>query len=339
MKRPAFQFYPADWRKDVELQSCSMAAQGLWINAMCVAHECEPYGHLTVNGKAMTAAQLGRQVGLSAKECEGLLRELIDAGVARKTEEGAIFSKRMAEDERVRNARAAGGKEGAEHGVRGAEHGIKGGRPKKDKGGFKTPLPNEKEPPPSSSSSSSGNSEANASGGKPPAELAKAELWRAAVSLLQSQGMPEPQARSLFGKLSKDYPDGEIVLHAVQSAVTEQPLMAARSVRPAPPETRTAPGSQTAAWGNNRAHPVPPCAAASLRWSGSGSRPRLRHIVQAKFDHLDHRLKLADRQRRRVLGNLAVRHLGFQRGNPLRQKRAGASVAPHPLKSLGHQLR
>lgn len=62
MKRPAFQFYPADWRKDVELQSCSMAAQGLWINAMCIAHECEPYGHLTINNKAMTPAQLGRQV-------------------------------------------------------------------------------------------------------------------------------------------------------------------------------------------------------------------------------------------------------------------------------------
>ena len=84
MKRPAFQFYPADWRKDVELQSCSMAAQGLWINVMCLAHECEPYGHLTINGKAMTPAQLGRQVGLSARECETLLDELIDAGVARK---------------------------------------------------------------------------------------------------------------------------------------------------------------------------------------------------------------------------------------------------------------
>ena len=52
-------------RKDVELQSCSMAAQGLWINAMCLAHECEPYGHLTVNGKGMTVPQLARQVGLA----------------------------------------------------------------------------------------------------------------------------------------------------------------------------------------------------------------------------------------------------------------------------------
>lgn len=112
MKRPAFQFYPADWRKDVELQSCSMAAQGLWINAMCLAHECEPYGHLTINGKAMTPGQLGRQVGLSPKESEALLAELLDAGVARKTDEGVIYSSRMVRDERLRNVRADAGRLG-----------------------------------------------------------------------------------------------------------------------------------------------------------------------------------------------------------------------------------
>lgn len=112
MKRPAFQFYPADWRKDVELQSCSMAAQGLWINAMCVAHECEPYGHLAVNGKAMNAAQIGRQVGLNARETQALLNELLEAGAARMTPEGMIFSKRMVADERLRNVRADAGRLG-----------------------------------------------------------------------------------------------------------------------------------------------------------------------------------------------------------------------------------
>ena len=155
MKRPAFQFYPADWRKDVELQSCSMAAQGLWINVMCVAHECEPYGYLTVNGKAMNAAQLGRQVGLSARESEVLLAELLDAGVAKRTVDSIIYSKRMVADEDLRNRRADGGKGGSEHGVRGGESGVKGGRPRKPKGGLITPLSGSEKPPPSSSSSSS----------------------------------------------------------------------------------------------------------------------------------------------------------------------------------------
>lgn len=134
MKRPAFQFYPADWRKDAELQSCSIAAQGLWINALCIAHECDPYGHLTVNSKPMTPAQLGRLCGLAAKECDGLLAELLDAGVASKTAEGAIFSRRMVRDEEVRAARAAGGEGGAQHGAKGAAHGAKGGRPPQARG-------------------------------------------------------------------------------------------------------------------------------------------------------------------------------------------------------------
>lgn len=66
-------------------------------------------------------------------------------------------------------------------------------------------------------------SEANASGGKPPSEKSKTELWHAAVSLLSGQGMPEAQARSFVGKLAKDYPDGDIVLEAVRATVAEQP--------------------------------------------------------------------------------------------------------------------
>lgn len=153
MRRPAFQFYPADWRKDMALQSCSVAARGLWIDMMCIAHECDPYGHLTVNGKPMTAAQIGRHTGLSEREAAKLIAELEAAGVTSRTQEGALFSRRMVRDEDVRSRRADGGKAGSEHGIKGAEHGIKGGRPATGRGVLKPPS----EPPPSSSSSSSEN--------------------------------------------------------------------------------------------------------------------------------------------------------------------------------------
>jgi len=163
MKRPSFQFYPADWRKDAALQSCSLEAQGLWINIMCIAHECDPYGYLVVNGRPMNPAQIGRLVGVSQKDASALITELQDAGVLSIAEDGAIFSRRMVRDEAVRNARAAGGKDGAEHGKKGAEFGKKGGRPKKETGDKNPPFPSEEtgdkkpplEPPPSSSSSSS----------------------------------------------------------------------------------------------------------------------------------------------------------------------------------------
>lgn len=151
MRRPAFQFYPADWRKDAELQSCSVTARGLWHEAMCIMHECEPYGELRVNGNPMTLPQLARLVGMTLAECKRAMDELDEAGVPSRRDDGAIYSRRMVRDEEVRNARAVGGAAGAEHGSKGAEHGHKGGRPRTATGDKKPPL----YPPPSSSTSSS----------------------------------------------------------------------------------------------------------------------------------------------------------------------------------------
>jgi hypothetical protein len=135
-----------------------VAARGLWVELMCVMHDCEPYGHLVVGGKAMQPAQLARLVGVSEKECKALLAELEDAGVCSRTDSGVLYSRRMVRDEELRRVRAEGGRAGAEHGAKGASHGSKGGRPRKPKGGFEggseTPLDPDIEPPPSSSSSS-----------------------------------------------------------------------------------------------------------------------------------------------------------------------------------------
>lgn len=196
MKRPSFQFYPADWRRDAALQSCSVSARGLWIELMCVMHDCEPYGVLAVNGRAMSPAQLARLVGEQEKVIVRLLAELEDAGVCSRDEEGRLFSRRMVKDEGVREARAAGGHAGAEHGHKGGEHGKKGGRPRKAEAGssgeektplkptLKTTLATIEEPPPSSSSSSSsspsGNEEAKASlspSAKSPAGSALPKNW------------------------------------------------------------------------------------------------------------------------------------------------------------------
>jgi len=45
-RRPAFQFYPADWRKDPQLQMCNMATQGTWINIICCMWEAPEEGKL-----------------------------------------------------------------------------------------------------------------------------------------------------------------------------------------------------------------------------------------------------------------------------------------------------
>lgn len=57
---------------------------------------------------------------------------------------------------------------------------------------------------------------------KSPEEMAKAELWRAAVSVLEQGGCPASQARTFMGKLVKDYGQ-DVVRDAVAAAVAAQP--------------------------------------------------------------------------------------------------------------------
>lgn len=112
MKRPAFQFYPADYRKDPALSSCSLAARGLWVELMCVMHESDRYGVLQVNGRPMDNKQIARMVGESPSVVTRLLAELEAAGVPSRTEDGAIYSRRMVKDERIREVRAEAGRLG-----------------------------------------------------------------------------------------------------------------------------------------------------------------------------------------------------------------------------------
>lgn len=112
MKRPAFQFYPADWRKDPALSTCSLAARGLWVELMCVMHEAEIYGVLSINGTPMTIQQIARTVGESTSVVAKLIKELSDAGVFSTNESGCIFSRRMVRDEQLRNVRADAGRLG-----------------------------------------------------------------------------------------------------------------------------------------------------------------------------------------------------------------------------------
>jgi hypothetical protein len=161
-KRPAFQFYPSDWRNDPGLRLCSCGARGLWADMLCLMHEGDPYGHLTVLGRPIEPQSLARLVGESLGSVKKWLKELADNEVFSKTPEGVIYSRRMVRDEDLRERRAAGGPSGAAHGKKGAEFGSKGGRPKAEKtphdgngrGDTKPPL----KPPPSSSSSSSSSS-------------------------------------------------------------------------------------------------------------------------------------------------------------------------------------
>jgi len=127
MKRPAFQFYPADWRNNSNLRRCSWAARGAWIDLMCLMHDADGYGVLRWEMK-----EIAQSIGCPLS----LLKELRDKGVLKGCDTGVCepfvytprsgrkdgepvtlipgqsgpiwYSSRMVKDEYVRNIRGSG---------------------------------------------------------------------------------------------------------------------------------------------------------------------------------------------------------------------------------------
>jgi hypothetical protein len=108
---------------------------------ICFMHDGDPYGYLKVNHKVILPPNLARMVGATLQETEGWLMELEEVGAFSRDEHGCIFSRRMVNDELLRNKRAAGGK--------------LGGNPALKVGGRLSTKVNRKPTPSSSSSTSS----------------------------------------------------------------------------------------------------------------------------------------------------------------------------------------
>jgi hypothetical protein len=100
---PWMKFYPADWRADQALRVCSLAARGLWMEMLCVMHNAEQYGHLLLNGRPVTDAQLAMLAGTTPDQIPVLLGELEAAAVFSRTQKGVIYSRRMTRDHKWSN--------------------------------------------------------------------------------------------------------------------------------------------------------------------------------------------------------------------------------------------
>lgn len=111
-KYPAFQFYPGDWLKDAGLRRCSPAARGVWIDLICLMFECEERGVLTFGDKPWTDDEIAGAVTGNHDVVLACVHELIDKGVARRREDGALFSRRLVRDEDIRQKRADAGSKG-----------------------------------------------------------------------------------------------------------------------------------------------------------------------------------------------------------------------------------
>lgn len=90
MKRPSFQFYPADWKNNSKLRRCSEAARGAWVDILCLLHDFDEYGVCR-----WPLPELARAAGVQLK----LVKELVAKDVLKGAEKGAadyVFTPRHA---------------------------------------------------------------------------------------------------------------------------------------------------------------------------------------------------------------------------------------------------
>ncbi len=98
MKRPYLKWFVSDWRGDPRLRMCSLAARGLWADMLTYMHEGEPYGHLTINGRAPKLDEIANLVGRPDREVEKAFGELVRYQVF-SVADGVMYSRRMVRDE------------------------------------------------------------------------------------------------------------------------------------------------------------------------------------------------------------------------------------------------
>lgn len=81
MKRPSFQFYPADWTGNSNLRRCSHAEKGIWVDVLCLMHDQEEYGVIRWSMK-----EIAQAVGCTVSA----LRALVAKGVLKGSDDTLI---------------------------------------------------------------------------------------------------------------------------------------------------------------------------------------------------------------------------------------------------------
>lgn len=156
-KRPSYQWYPGDFRRDTAVYSLPFPVRSFWREMLDIMHDGEPYGHLTAGGDPIPPADLARMIGVRPSEAVKWLDILERRHVYSRTPEGVIYCRRMVRDDKTLTARINGGKDAP-------QPNAKGGGKGKPKGGGKGADSPPSDPPPAVCSLQS------ASALEPPAE-------------------------------------------------------------------------------------------------------------------------------------------------------------------------
>jgi biotin operon repressor len=110
-KMPAILFYTGDWLKDPAVRMMTLTQRGLWIDMLALMYESTDRGYLALkNGQPVSIEQLCRMVGCKEEIVEECLESMEAVGVFSRTKDGVIYSRRMVNDEKIRESKAKAGR-------------------------------------------------------------------------------------------------------------------------------------------------------------------------------------------------------------------------------------
>ena len=111
--RPAFLFFPNDWLSSPDLNSCSLAAQGLWVRMLCYIYQSPKKGVLLLpSGKQIESKTLAKLCGEEEQKISILLSELEETGTFSRLEDGTIYCRRVKRESDLIEARREAGRLG-----------------------------------------------------------------------------------------------------------------------------------------------------------------------------------------------------------------------------------
>lgn len=146
---PYMRWFPGDWQRDQDLQSCSLEARGLWAEMLWIMHQGQPRGYLALAAGPVDAAKLAKLVRVPTEVVERCIVELEANKVFSRDDSGIIYNRRMVRDSKERDTFV-------EYGKRGGNPALKAGDKAWDKAGDKAwvnpPLNPQGYPPPCSTS-------------------------------------------------------------------------------------------------------------------------------------------------------------------------------------------
>lgn len=114
-KNPAFQFYPADWTRD--LHEHPLEVEGFWIRVCCQLWWSETRGSLT-----KSLSKWSRITGISSRKCKLLFAYLLKQNIADIQIDNntyTVTSRRMVRDEHIRHVRSLAGSLGGNPNIKG----------------------------------------------------------------------------------------------------------------------------------------------------------------------------------------------------------------------------